>query len=118
MSSRGCRAHALTSAHADTSVCVYICVHTRATRADSEYLVFEGISVDEKGEQHYLDATLAYKRAVLNCIKYLSQFGYTEVRLCREYGACCRRCLEVRRRRRPWLNGERAVSRVISRDLV
>ena len=61
---------------------------------------------------------LAYKRAVLNCIKYLSQFGYTEVRLCREYGACCRRCLEVRRRRRQWLNGARAVSRVISRDLV
>jgi len=44
----------------------------------SEYLVFEGISVDEKGHQHYLDATLAYKRAVLNCIKYLAQFGYTE----------------------------------------
>ena len=44
----------------------------------SEYLVFEGISVDEKGGQHYLDATLAYKRAVLNCIKYLAKFGYTE----------------------------------------
>ena len=44
----------------------------------SEWLVFEGVSVDEKGEQHYLDATIAYKRAVLNCIKYLSQFGYTE----------------------------------------
>jgi len=44
----------------------------------SEFLVFEGISVDEQGRQHYLDATLAYKRAVLNCIKYLSQFGYTE----------------------------------------
>mmetsp|Transcript_24306 Transcript_24306/g.56449 ORF Transcript_24306/g.56449 Transcript_24306/m.56449 type:complete len:455 (-) Transcript_24306:195-1559(-) len=44
----------------------------------SEYLVFEGISVDEKGVQHYLDATLAYKRAVLNCIKYLAKFGYTE----------------------------------------
>ena len=28
--------------------------------------------------QHFLDATLAYKRAVLNCIKYLSQFSYTE----------------------------------------
>ena len=25
-----------------------------------------------------LDATIAYKRAVLNCIKYLSKFGYTE----------------------------------------
>ena len=44
----------------------------------SEWLVFEGISVDEKGNQHYLDATIAYKRAVLNCIKYISQFGYTE----------------------------------------
>merc|ERR1712048_414880 len=44
----------------------------------SEYLVFEGLSVDEKGHQHYLDASLAYKRAVLNCIKYLAQFGYTE----------------------------------------
>ena len=44
----------------------------------SEWLVFEGISVDEKGTQHYLDATIAYKRAVLNCIKYLAQFGYTE----------------------------------------
>ena len=44
----------------------------------SEWLVFEGISVDEQGKQHYLDATIAYKRAVLNCIKYLSQFGYSE----------------------------------------
>ena len=44
----------------------------------SEYLVFEGISVDEQGRQHFLDATLAYKRAVLNCIKYLAKFGYTE----------------------------------------
>lgn len=44
----------------------------------SEWLVFEGVSVDEQGHQHYLDATIAYKRAVLNCIKYLSQFGYTE----------------------------------------
>ena len=25
-----------------------------------------------------LDATIAYKRAVLNCIKYLAQFGYSE----------------------------------------
>merc|ERR1719482_1251917 len=44
----------------------------------SEFLVFEGICVDEKGTQHYLDVTLSYKRAVLNCIKYLVQFGYTE----------------------------------------
>jgi len=44
----------------------------------SEWLVFEGVSVDEQGRQHYLDATIAYKRAVLNCIKYLAQFGYSE----------------------------------------
>ena len=44
----------------------------------SEWIVFEGISVDEKGVQHYLDATIAYKMAVLKCIKYLSQFGFTE----------------------------------------
>jgi formamidase len=25
-----------------------------------------------------IDATIAYKRAVLNCIKYLAKFGYTE----------------------------------------
>nr|XP_010907399.1 uncharacterized protein LOC105034073 isoform X2 [Elaeis guineensis] len=44
----------------------------------SEWLVFEGISVDEAGRQHYLDATVAYKRAVLNAIDYLSNFGYSK----------------------------------------
>eukprot|EP00884_Botryococcus_braunii_P016343 jgi/Botrbrau1/3392/Bobra.0337s0033.1 len=44
----------------------------------SEWLVFEGVSVDETGKQHYLDATVAYKRAVLNAIHYLSKFGYTK----------------------------------------
>ncbi|KAF3327511.1 putative formamidase [Carex littledalei] len=44
----------------------------------SEWLVFEGISVDEAGRQHYLDATVAYKRAVLNAIDYLSRFGYSK----------------------------------------
>ena len=39
---------------------------------------FEGISVDEQGKQHYLDATIAYKMAVLKCIKYLAQFGFSE----------------------------------------
>jgi len=38
---------------------------------------FEGISVDEKGKQHYLDATVAYRRACLNAIEYLKKFGYT-----------------------------------------
>ncbi|XP_021907942.1 uncharacterized protein LOC110822213 isoform X1 [Carica papaya] len=44
----------------------------------SEWLVFEGISVDERGRQHYLDASVAYKRAVLNAIDYLSKFGYSK----------------------------------------
>ncbi|KAM1048252.1 hypothetical protein ACFX13_028089 [Malus domestica] len=44
----------------------------------SEWLVFEGISVDESGKQHYLDATVAYKPAVLNAIDYLSKFGYSK----------------------------------------
>ena len=43
----------------------------------SEWLVFEGISVDEYGKQHYLDVSVAYKRAVLNCIHYLAKFGYS-----------------------------------------
>jgi formamidase len=43
----------------------------------SEYLVFEGISVDEHtGEQYYLDAHVAYRRACLNAIEYLKKFGY------------------------------------------
>ncbi|KAG2591902.1 hypothetical protein PVAP13_5NG512100 [Panicum virgatum] len=44
----------------------------------SEWLVFEGISVDEYGKQHFLDASVAYKRAVLNAIEYLSKFGYSK----------------------------------------
>ena len=44
----------------------------------SEWLVFEGISVDEDGKQHYMDASIAFKQAVLNCIRYLAQFGFTQ----------------------------------------
>ena len=43
----------------------------------SEYLVFEGISVDEQGKQYYLDANIAYRRACLNAIEYLKMFDYT-----------------------------------------
>jgi formamidase len=43
----------------------------------SDYLVFEGISVDEGGQQHYLDANVAFRRACLNAIEYLKKFGYT-----------------------------------------
>ena len=43
----------------------------------SDFLTFIGISVDEGGENHYLDATIAYRRACLNAIEYLKKFGYT-----------------------------------------
>ncbi|MES1165137.1 MAG: formamidase [Verrucomicrobiota bacterium] len=44
----------------------------------SEFLVFEGISVDEfTGEQYYLDAHVAYRRACLNAINFLKKFGFT-----------------------------------------
>lgn len=41
------------------------------------FLVFEGISVDEQGTQHYLDAHVSYRMAALNAIEYLKKFGYT-----------------------------------------
>eukprot|EP01102_Stenamoeba_stenopodia_P003131 TRINITY_DN13066_c0_g1_i1.p1 TRINITY_DN13066_c0_g1~~TRINITY_DN13066_c0_g1_i1.p1 ORF type:complete len:417 (+),score=78.90 TRINITY_DN13066_c0_g1_i1:99-1349(+) len=43
----------------------------------SDYLVFQGISVDESGKQHYLDATIAYRQAILNAVSYLKKLGYT-----------------------------------------
>ena len=44
----------------------------------SEFLTFIGISVeDETDTNHYLDATLAYKRACLNAVEYLKKFGYS-----------------------------------------
>lgn len=44
----------------------------------AEYLVFEGVSVDEmNGKQHYLDAHIAYRRACLNAIEYLKTLGYS-----------------------------------------
>ena len=44
----------------------------------SDYLVFEGISVDEfEGKQYYMDVHIAYRRACLNTIEYLKKFGYT-----------------------------------------
>lgn len=44
----------------------------------TDYLIFEGVSVDEhSGEQHYLDATVAYRRACLNAVEYLKKFGYS-----------------------------------------
>lgn len=43
----------------------------------SEYLVFEGISVDEMGKQYFMDVHIAYRRACLNAIEYLKKFGFT-----------------------------------------
>jgi formamidase len=43
----------------------------------SECLTFVGISVDAQGNQRYLDSQLAYKRACLNAIEYLTKFGYS-----------------------------------------
>jgi formamidase len=42
-----------------------------------DYLIFEGISVDEGGTQHYLDVHIAYRQACLNAIEYLKKFGYS-----------------------------------------
>ena len=42
-----------------------------------DYLIFEGISVDEAGKQYYLDVHIAYRQACLNAIEYLKKFGYS-----------------------------------------
>lgn len=42
------------------------------------YLTFEGFSVDEKGKQHYMDVTVAYRQTTLRCIEYLKRFGYSD----------------------------------------
>ena len=43
----------------------------------NDYLIFEGISVDETGKQYYLDVNVAYRQACLNAIEYLKKFGYS-----------------------------------------
>lgn len=43
-----------------------------------DYVIFEGISVDEQGKQHYLDVNVAYRQACLNAIEYMTKFGYTK----------------------------------------
>src|ERR1700744_1649751 len=42
-----------------------------------DFLIFEGISVDDSGTQHYLDMFTAYQQACLNAINYLKKFGYS-----------------------------------------
>ena len=39
------------------------------------YIYFEGFSVDEKGKQHYMDASVAYRQTSLRCIEYLRRYG-------------------------------------------
>ena len=44
----------------------------------NEYLVFEGVSVNElDGTQQYLDANTAYRNACLNAIEYMKTLGFT-----------------------------------------
>lgn len=43
----------------------------------SSYVVFEGYSVDEDGTQYYKNANIGMRRACLDAIDYLTNFGYT-----------------------------------------
>lgn len=43
----------------------------------SDYVVFEGYSVDEDGTQHYKNSTVGMRRACLDAIDYMTNFGYT-----------------------------------------
>jgi len=54
----------------------------------SKYITFEGINVDAKGKQHFLDSTMAYKHACLNCIAYFKKFGYTGEQIYTLMSAC------------------------------
>lgn len=47
----------------------------------SRYLTFQGYSVDEKGKQHLLDATIAYRQASLRAIEYLRRYGYNDYQI-------------------------------------
>ena len=42
-----------------------------------DYVTFCGYSVTEDGEQKYIDSHTAYRRACLQAIDYLKEFGYT-----------------------------------------
>ena len=43
----------------------------------SEWIAFSGTSVTLDGEHRYLDSQLAYQRACLHAIDYLTTFGYS-----------------------------------------
>lgn len=42
-----------------------------------QWLAFSGISVTTDGEQRYLDSQLAFQRACLHAVNYLTKFGYS-----------------------------------------
>ena len=68
----------------------------------SEFLTFIGISVDEStGENYYLDATVAYRRACLNAIEYLKKFGYSGEQAYLLLGSAPIEGRDLRRRRHP-----------------
>jgi formamidase len=46
-------------------------------RGYTDFLTFQGTSVDEEGGQHYLDVWTAYRQACRSAIRYLERFGYT-----------------------------------------
>jgi formamidase len=46
-------------------------------RGYSEYLTFQGISVDENDTQHYLDVWVAYRMACRHAIRHLQRYGFT-----------------------------------------
>jgi formamidase len=64
----------------------------------NNYLIFEGISVDEAGTPHYLDGHIAYRQACLNAIEYLTKFGYSRASL-RHFGSRAGAGTYFRRRR-------------------
>ncbi len=66
-----------------------------------DYLIFEGISVDEAGAQHYLDVHIAYRQACLNAIEYLKKFGYSGGAGLRDFGDGAGAGAYQRRRRYP-----------------
>ena len=46
-------------------------------RGYSDFLTFQGISVDENDTQHYLDVWMAYRMACRHAIRHLQRYGFT-----------------------------------------
>lgn len=54
-----------------------ICMPKQTEPQYTEWLAFSGTSVTLDGEQRYLDSHLAYQRACLHAIEYLTTFGWS-----------------------------------------